>query len=203
MALAKMNRLIILAGILAILLAALSWLQNGQEDVKQSIIPEMEVASKRLANLNLSPLQERIVVLTETETQASANATRIQEHFAAVNEGLDVGDTLYFIARENRVNLYGITSSGLSPFDIEGIGGTGLPLTLTVRGEVQDILNFIDHVHETYPLGQVSTIAIDNRLQGIVREATEIAYVEGEIYEAAQATLQLEIRNYLVSDDSG
>jgi len=203
MALAKMNRLVILAGILAILLAALAWLQNGQEEVKQNIIPEMEVASNRLANLDLAPLQERIVILTETDAQATANATRIQEHFAAVNEGLDVGDTLYLIARENRVNLYQITSSGLAPFDFEGISGTGLPLTLTVRGEAQDILNFIDSVHETYPLGQLNTIAIDNSLHGTVREATEIAYVEGEIHRAAQAILQLTIRNYLVSDDSG
>jgi hypothetical protein len=203
MRLAKTNRLVILAGVLAIILAALAWLQSGQEEIKQSLLPEMELAAKRLANLNLSVLEERIVVLTETEAQASANATAIREHFAGRYEGLDVGETLYQIARENRVNLYMIDSAGLASIDDEGISGTNLPMSLTVRGEVLNILNFIERLHETYPLGQVSTVTINNTPHGIVREATEAAYVDAEIYEAAEAVLQLVIRNYTVSDDSG
>ena len=57
MRLAKINRLIILAGVLAIVLAVVSWLQSGQEDVKQSMIPEMELAAKRVANLDLGMLR--------------------------------------------------------------------------------------------------------------------------------------------------
>ncbi len=202
MRLAKINRLIILAGVLAIVLAVVSWLQSGQEDVKQSMIPEMELAAKRVANLDLGALQQKIVELSLTEIQASANATAVKEHFAEQHQSLDVGETLYPIARECRVNLYDISSPGLAEIDLEGISGTELSLFLTVRGEVRDILDFINRVHEAYPLGQVSTVTINNNPKGIVRAASADNYLDGDIYEAAETRLQLVIQNYLVSDDS-
>lgn len=203
MAFTKMNRLVILSGVLAILLAALAWLQSGQETLKQELMPEMEVAAGRLANLDLAPLEEKIVALTEVETQASANASRIKKHFADMYAGLDVGEALYQLARESHVNLFDLSSPGLASIDQAGIPGSALALSLTVRGEAQDILNFINLLHETYPLGQVSTVTISNRQHGIVREATESAYVNGDIYDAAEAVLALVIRNYMVGDESG
>ena len=198
----KTNRLILLAAVLAIVLGVLSWLQTGQEETKKAIVAELEVATRREANLKLDGLKAKIEELKETQIQAAANASVLKEYFVSHASDLDVGETLYPIAREYRVNLRIFSSHGVQMTDFKGVSSAGLRLNLTVYGEVTDILDFIDRVHETYPLGQVNTITISNPPGG-VRAATADDYETGLIYQAAMATLELEIQNYIVGDDSG
>jgi len=194
--------LILLAALLAVVLGVLSWLQSGQEQTKQAVMSELEVVTQREAKLNLGGLSERIESLKQTEIQAAANATAIKEYFVSQSSDLDVLETLYPIARECRVNLYVFVSPGIQVSESEGISSAELRLKLTVRGEVLDILDFIDRVHETYPIGHVSSMTLTNQ-DGLVREATADEYVEGDSSFAARAILELSIQNYILSDDSG
>ena len=199
---AKTNRLILMAALLAVVLGVLSWLQSGQEETKQAVISELEVVSQRESKLNLDGLSERIEGLKQTEIQAVANATAIKEYFVSRSSDLDVAETLYPIARECRVNLRLFGSPGVRVNAVEGVVSADLRLTLEVHGEVTDVLDFIGRVHETYPTGHLITVTVANP-PGLVHAATDVDYTTGAIYQASRATLTLLIQNYMLSDDSG
>lgn len=123
-----------LEGELAQLEIDLAGLQ-GQASQLEDEMGQLEAELSQLEAEREQAVAQAILLLNEAEAK----------FFSSV-EGIEYGEVLFGFARDANLEVDGIAMSEPTDIDVEGVTYTTTSFTITVQGEVADILSFVDTI---------------------------------------------------------
>jgi len=180
--LSKKSGFILVVGIAIAIFAGL-WLARGQQVHEQEQLhEELSVVAMRLNGLQGEEISSQRV---ELERQLSQTVSQLETTKAILSQStgsIAVSGTLFDIAEGIGVEITEISSSPLSSDSLEGITFSFLPLSVTVEGDVPDIISFVGRLNSAFKTGIVKFV--------------EISIPETTSEERASAKIQLYIYTY-------
>ena len=183
MKLSKKSGFILAAGIAIAIFAGL-WLARDQQAHEQEQLREdLSIAAMRLENSQNN--DEISAQQVQLEEQLSQTISQLETAKAALSQSagsIRVSGTLFDIAEATGVEITEISSSQLSGDSLEGLTCSVLPLSVTVEGDVPDIISFVGRLNSDFNTGLVKLV--------------EISIPETTCEEAASANIQLHIYNF-------
>jgi len=194
MKLSKTALLFLAIGIFVILAAwlGMSYYQQGQEQSQLS--EELSLVQLRLKKL---PTQEQFSSQQgELESRLAKAESQLKSAKASLYwflQSIEASDLFFELAEASQVEVTDISSPGLVTKTLEEVDLSGLSLTVTVEGDVPNLIDFIYKWTKEYPTGVVESVEI------IVPEETDEEAEEEEIEteeERPSATVNLLIYTY-------
>jgi hypothetical protein len=176
--LSKKSGLILIVGIAIAIFAGL-WLARGQQ-VDEQLHEELSIVAMRLNGLQGEEISSQ---QGELEKQLSQTISQLETAKAVLSqstESIDVSGALFDIAEATGVEITEISSSGLSSDSLEGITCSVLPLTITVEGDVADIISFVGSLNHDFTTGIVKSVEIS--IPETTSEETVSANIQLHIY---------------------
>ena len=182
MKLSKKSGLILIVGIAIAIFAGL-WLARGQQvDEQEQLHEELSIVAMRLNGLQGEEISSQ---QGELEKQLSQTISQLETAKAVLSQStgsIAVSGTLFDIAEATGVEITEISSSGLSSDSLEGITCSVLPLSVTVEGDVTDIISFVGSLNHDFKTGIVKSV--------------EISIPETTSEETASANIQLQVYTF-------
>ena len=180
MKLSKKSWLILIVGIAIAIFAGL-WLARGQQvDEQEQLHEELSIVAMRLNGLQGEEISSQ---QGELERQLSQTISQLETAKAVLSQStgsITVSGTLFDIAEATGVEITEISSSGLSSDSLEGINFLALPLTITVEGDVADIISFVGSLNHDFKTGIVKSVEIS--IPETTSEETVSANIQLHIY---------------------
>lgn len=180
MKLSKKSWLILIVGIAIAIFAGL-WLARGQQvDEQEQLHEELSIVAMRLNGLQGEEISSQ---QGELEKQLSQTISQLETAKAALSQStgsIAVSGALFDIAEAIGVEITEISSSHLSSDSLGGITCSVLPLTITVEGDVADIISFVGSLNHDFTTGIVKSVEIS--IPETTSEETVSANIQLHIY---------------------
>ena len=180
MKLSKKSWLILIVGIAIAIFAGL-WLARGQQvDEQEQLREELSIVVMRLNGLQGEEISSQ---QGELEKQLSQTISQLETAKAVLSQStgsIAVSGALFDIAEAIGVEITEISSSGLSSDSLGGITCSVLPLTITVEGDVADIISFVGSLNHDFTTGIVKSVEIS--IPETTSEETVSANIQLHIY---------------------
>lgn len=180
MKLSKKSGLILIVGIAIAIFAGL-WLARGQQvDEQEQLHEELSIVAMRLNGLQGEEISSQ---QGELEKQLSQTISQLETAKAVLSQStgsIAVSGTLFDIAEAIGVEITEISSSYLSSDSLGGITCSVLPLTVTVEGDVADIISFVGSLNHDFTTGIVKSVEIS--IPEMTSEETVSANIQLHIY---------------------
>jgi len=178
--LSKKSGLILIVGIAIAIFAGL-WLARGQQvDEQEQLHEELSIVAMRLNGLQGEEISSQQGELEKQLSQAISQLETAKATLSQSTESIAVSGTLFDIAEAIGVEITGISSSHLSGGSLEGITCSVLPLTITVEGDVADIISFVGSLNHDFTTGIVQSVEIS--IPETASEETVSANIQLHIY---------------------
>jgi hypothetical protein len=212
---------------------------QNQTDKRQEAEDELEVVQDTMLMLlsqrgameatldekenELIQWEDSINQLNEQLAQSEVDLSQIQQQIPVSAESIEYDEILFSYAEENDIELFAITASEIGDADIEGVNYGTVTFGMGIRGEMEDILNFINTIVTSddfktatlTPVGITIPDPLDdeeiyNLEQGLRGELTAAAIAEipaGEIilitFESVVEVFGTEYVDQLTQDNDG
>ena len=174
MKLGKTSWLILIAGVVIVAFVSLGLARSRQVGEHEQLNEELTVAETRLTNVQLKELQIRKGELEAQLDEATAQLKAAEDNLRQSNESIDVTDFLFVIAQACGVVINDIHSSDLSSDELAKINCSVSHLSITVTGDVPNLISLVTRLNNDFTTGVVDSVDIT------IHEITAQA-VEGEI----------------------
>ena len=175
----------LVTGVLVIILAGLSMVYSQEIQEQSQLNEQLTLARFRLEKY---PAQELASQKAELETrlaeaETELRLTKIGLYYSI--QSIEASDALFDLAEASLVEVIKIDSTGVGDKQIGEVPLSALSLTVTVEGEVLNLVDFVFNWIKEYPTGIVESVEIN------VPEA-----VEGEEEKEPSAIINLLIYSY-------
>ena len=184
--LSKTGWLILSAGVFVVILAGLGVTRSQQISEQSRMNEELSLSETRLNNLDVTDLRRQLEELNlqveEGQTQLNESKERLRQTVVSV----DVTEEFFDIATYSDVTIKNITTSKISPNEMEGIGLEKISLAAQVKGEFEDIVDFVINLNNGYATGHVQTVQMNIPLEESMPEEPE----EGEEEEGEEEEIE-------------
>lgn len=202
--LSKKAWLLLAGGIFIILAAGLGMVYSQQGDERGQLNEELALARLRLENypaqqLELTSQQKK---LESRLAMAKSQLKNAKTSLSRSTESIEASGGLFEIAGDCHVEVTEISSPGPTTRELEGVTLAVLPLTVTVEGEVLDLIDFVSRWTGDYATGVVESVEISVPLppgeeeEGEVEETEEEEEEEEEEQKQPSAVINLLIYSY-------
>ena len=168
MKLGKASWLILTVGIIVVAFGSLGMARAQQVGQHDQVEEEITVAERRLDNFQLKQLytqkEELEERLEETVSQLKATKGELSQPI----ESIGVTESLFEIASANDVEITYISSSDISSDKLAGITSSIARISLSVKGDVPDLISFITALNNDFTTGVVMSaeITIQEQYEG-------------------------------------
>ena len=180
MKLSKKSGLILIVGIAISIFAGL-WLARGQQvDEQEQLHEELSIVAMRLNGLQGEEISSQQGELEKQLSQAISQLETAKAVLSQSTESIAVSGTLFDIAEAIGVEITEISSSHLSSDSLGGITCSVLPLSVTVEGDVPDIISFVGSLNHDFKTGIVKSVEIS--IPETTSEETVSANIQLHIY---------------------
>jgi len=178
--LSKKSGLILIVGIAIAIFAGL-WLARGQQvDEQEQLHEELSIVAMRLNGLQGEEISSQQGELEKQLSQTISQLETAKTTLSQSTESIAVSGTLFDIAEAIGVEITEISSSHLSSDSLEGITCSVLPLSVTVEGDVADIISFVGSLNHDFKTGIVKSVGIS--IPETTSEETVSANIQLHIY---------------------
>jgi type II secretory pathway pseudopilin PulG len=158
--LGKPSYLLVILGVVAAIFAVLWVMRSQQAPEQERLYEELSVAVVRLDNFNSDELLSQQAELEQQISQTLSQLETARATGAQSVESISLSGTLFDIAEGAGVEVTAISSAQQSDSNWQGIPCLFLPLTVTVEGEVPDILSFIGGLDRTLATAVIRSAVI-------------------------------------------
>jgi len=159
--LGKAARTFIAIGITVIVYASLLMVYLGQNTEQSQLDQDLSFVQETTAKYSIDELASQKTEL-ESELARLEPAFRVAEtRLRQSIDSIDITDTLYELADSNDVDIVKIGSPSLTSKESEGITNSLLSVTMTVEGEVANLLDFILDLTDEFPTSAIESVTID------------------------------------------
>ena len=190
----KTTWIFLAVGIFIIALASLGMVYSQQGKEQSQLDEELALAQLRLKKypaqqLELASQQEELESrLAKAEAELRTAKTSLRQS----TESIEASDALFELAEDCHVEVTEISSPGVANQTLDEISLSALPLTVTVEGDVLNLIDFIYQWTHEYPTGVVKSVEIS-----VPEPAEEEEEEEAEIEEQMpSATINMLIYTY-------
>ena len=147
-------------GIFGILVLSLNVAYAQQSQEQSQLNEEVALVQKRLLK---NPPQQISSQKSELESRLAKaelqlKVTKVGLYWSL--ESIEASDALFELAEASYVEVTGISSSGVTSELLEGVDFSILLLTVTIEGDVLNLVDFIYKWTKRYPTGVVQSVAI-------------------------------------------
>ena len=160
MKLGKPSYLLVILGIVAAIFAVLWVMRSQQAPEQERLHEELSVAVVRLDNFNSDELLSLQAELEQQISQTLSQLETARATGAQSAESISLSGTLFDIAEGAGVEVTAISSAQQSDSNWQGIPCLFLQLTVTVEGDVPDILSFIGGLDRTLATAVIRSAVI-------------------------------------------
>ncbi len=218
MKISKTALLILGIGIFVILLASLVWVYLGQRDERVALDDSLSAAEATLTKLTSEKtgLESQLSQLESKLAQAAVLLSTAKLNFPHPTESIEVDEKLFMVADSWHLEVTGLTSSApteevvVGEEDVRGVVYSVTSFTVTIEGEVADILGFTNSLandayfnNATVKLVNVNIPEPETRdsggfvwIPGEDGEDGEWVWEEGEEEKKPSATINLVFYSY-------
>jgi hypothetical protein len=181
--LSKKSGFILVAGIAIAIFAGLWLARDQQVQEQEQLREELSIATMRLQNSEDNEVLYS--QLGELEEQLSQTISQLETAKAPLSHSggsIDVSGNLFDIAEATSVEITEISLSQQQSDSLEGLNCSVRQLSVTVEGDVPDIISFVGSLNSDFKTGLVRLV--------------DISIPETTCEEAVTANIQLDIYTY-------
>ena len=160
MKLSKTGWLLIITGVVIIIIAGLGVVRSQQIRQQNQLNEELALAQSRLNGIQVETLTQRQAELEGQFSQTLAKAETAKATLSQPLSSITLSDTLFTVAEDNYVEVLEISSSGPGGEEVSGVICSVLPLSLTVSGNLTDLVGFITGLNDNLATGVVRSVRI-------------------------------------------
>ena len=202
MKLGKTSWIILTIGVLVVAFGTLGIARAYQIQEQEQLNEELSVAEMRLSKVQLKELRsqksELEVQLDQTASQLEAAKDSLRQSI----ESIEVTDSVFEIAEACGVEIIDVSSSELDNDNLEGIDCSIIRLTMSVEGDVPNLISFVTKLNNDFITGIVRSVQMDTQ------EAYEEVEGEAEGEQAEEekkpsVNIQMIVYSYRVEVASG
>lgn len=159
--LSKVTWIFLTIGIFGILAFSLNMAYSQQSQERSRLNEELSSAQLRLKQYPTHQLSSQQKELESRLAKAESQLIATKASLFQSIESIQASDTIFDIAEIcNNVEVTEISSSSVTTETLEGVVLSVLPLTVTIEGDVLDLIDFISKWTKEYPTGVVKTVEI-------------------------------------------
>ena len=173
-------------GISVIAVFSLNMAYSQQSQEQSRLNAELAMAQLRLEKYPAQDISSQKEELESRLARAKSQLKDAKDSLYWSTQSIEASDALLALAEASNVEVTEISSAGMTTEVLEEITFSALTLTVTVEGEVLDLINFVHNWTKEYPTGMVQSVEIT------VPEPPE----EEEEEEMPSATIDLRIYTY-------
>jgi len=158
----KITWILLATGVLVILVASLGMVYSQQGNEQSRINEEIALAQLRLKKYP-AQLQELDSQQEELESRLAEAESQLRTAKISLDQfpqNIEASDALFVIAQNCHVEVTEVSSEGLGTETLEGVTLSALQLTVTVEGDVLNLIDFIHRWTKQYSTGVVKSVAI-------------------------------------------
>lgn len=189
MKLGKPSYLLVILGVVAAIFAVLWVMRSQQAPERERLHEELSIAAMRLNNVKSDELSSQQGELEMQISQTLSQLETARATGAQSAESISLSGTLFDIAEGAGVEVTAISSAPQSDSNWQGIACSVLPFTVTVEGDVPNILSFIGGLDRTLTTAVIRSAVIT------IPETTDGEDSSAEI-QRPSANIQLGIYSY-------
>ncbi len=186
--LSKTGWLILSAGIFIVILAGLGVTRSQQISEQSSMNEELSLSETRLNNLDVTDLRRQLEELNLQVEEGQAQLNEAKERLRQTVVSVDITEEFFKIANYSDVTIMNITTSKITPNEMEGIGLDKISLAAQVKGDFEDIVDFVINLNNGYATGHVQTVQMNIPLEDSMPEEPG----EGEEEEGEEEEEEIE-----------
>ncbi len=182
-------------GIFGILVLSLNVAYAQQSQEQSQLNEELAQAQLRLKKYPAQQISSQKSELESrlAEAELQLKVTKVGLYWST--ESIEASDALFELAEASYVEVTGISSPGLTTEELEGVTFSVLPLTVTIEGDVLNLIDFIYKWTHEYPTGVVQSVEIT------VPEVTEEEEEETEEAEEEKPSATISLLLYSYEDN--
>jgi hypothetical protein len=117
--------------------------------------------NQKIAAVPLADLKQKEMALTAQQKKIDTQISLVKSSLTHPVSYIDITDTLYALAKDSNVELLKVASAGAADQDLSKLPFSAIPLTVQVKGNVSDILQFTKGLTEKFSLSIVKPVQID------------------------------------------
>ncbi len=160
MKLSRMSQLILGLGILVITLGSLGVARSQQLNEVKQLSDNLSIAELRLSKLDLKDLYSQQDTLNAQLGRASAEMQSAKAALSQANDSITISAAMYRIAWNSGVEVAQITSAAQTTEKWKGLNCSVLPISVLVKGDVPNLIDFIMRLNSDFPIGVVKSADI-------------------------------------------
>jgi len=149
-------------GVFVILVAGLGMAYSRQEGEQSQLDQELTLAKQRLEKYTgeeaefASQQKELESRLAKAESRLRAAKANLYQSI----ESIEASDTLFTLAQDCGVEVVKIQSPGVATQAIGEVTLSALSLTVTIEGDVLNVIGFVSEWTKEYPTGMVESVVV-------------------------------------------
>jgi hypothetical protein len=159
--LGRTSWLVLAIGIVLIVFISLGILRFRQVDEQNQLIRDLAFAQERLSAAQFTEFSSQQEELEEQLNEITSEMEDTKGDLAQPTVSIVTSDTLFDIAKACSVEIIKVGSSDLKPEDREGITCSVMTFTVTVEGEVYNLINFITSLNEDFRSGVIKSVSMN------------------------------------------
>lgn len=163
--LGRTARIMLVAGIFVVVVVTLvtsyQQLEQEQTRLKQELSDAQLLVSKLSRSSSTEEFSESKKELEDALALYEQDINNIKTRFQQTLETDEIANTLLEIAKTTEVQITGVTATELTKDELGGKSFAVLLLTITVNGEVSNLLNFSSQLSQRLPTGLYELVDID------------------------------------------
>ena len=184
-------------GILVIIIAGLLVAYSQHYGEQSQLKDDLALAQLRLQKYPAQQLSSQQKDMTNQLAQAELQLIAAKAGLYQSTESIEATDLLFALAEDCNVEIAGISSPGLATHKIEEISLPTLGLTVTIEGDVFNLIEFISKWTTEYSTGTVVSAEITVPLPPGEETSEGVTEEEEEVEEAKpSAEINLLIYSY-------
>jgi hypothetical protein len=158
--LGKASWFILVVGIFIVILAGLGLTRSKQLQEKSQLDEELSKAEMRLSNLQVKQLGQQRDELQEKLDESTRKLTEAKDSLSQDIESIDVSDEFFAVASSCGVVINSISSSVIKKEKLDNMSCSEIMINATASGEVNNLVNFVIQLNNTFTTGVVKTAQI-------------------------------------------
>jgi hypothetical protein len=171
--------IILIVGVLVIAAAVLGWIYSQQVDRQNDLDSKLIKAKFSLSKLNVEDLNLQKDIVSKEIAQLGDRLKSQKSTLSAPEDNIDATDAILKVARDHRIEIQQITSSGESRESLVETNFRTLSFNLSFIGNIDDIANFSIALSERFPTCLETQIQL-SRISGPAPDSTDTPAEAGE-----------------------
>lgn len=160
MKLSKKSWVFISIGLFLIGLVGLWTVYSQQSGVEKQLKEELALVNSKLNSIQLEQLANKPGELEQQLDKTLAQSETARETLSQPMNSIIISDILFSAAEANSVNITAISFSAANRVTLEGVPCLSLPVTASIKGGLNQLVDFVTELNSDYPIAEVNSFNV-------------------------------------------